>query len=60
MERGDLAEFGKKNATQMMIFLPIENVGRKIKMYLFISRHISDRDAERRFTALEHTPPKIN
>ena len=29
MERGDLAEFGK-NATQMMIFLPIENVGRKI------------------------------
>ena len=30
MERGDLAEFEKKNATQMMIFLPIENVGRKI------------------------------
>ena len=30
MERGDLAEFGKKNATQMMIFLAIENVGRKI------------------------------
>ena len=30
MERGDLAEFGQKNATQMMIFLPIENVGRKI------------------------------
>ena len=29
MERGDLAEFGKK-PTQMMIFLPIENVGRKI------------------------------
>ena len=33
MERGYLAEFGKKNATQMMIFLPIENVGRKIKNY---------------------------
>ena len=30
MERGDLAEFGKNNATQMMIYLPIENVGRKI------------------------------
>ena len=30
MERGDLAEFGKKNATQMMIFLHIENVVRKI------------------------------
>ena len=29
MERGDLSEF-VKNATQMMIFLPIENVGRKI------------------------------
>ena len=29
MERGDLAEFGK-NATQMMSFLPNENVGRKI------------------------------
>ena len=33
MERGDLAEFGKKNATQMMIFLPIKNVGRKIKKH---------------------------
>ena len=33
MERGDLAEFGKKNATQMMIFLPIENVARK-KIYV--------------------------
>ena len=32
MERGDLAEF-EKNATQMMIFLPIENVGQKIKRY---------------------------
>ena len=30
IERGDLAEFGEKNATQMMIVLPIENVGRKI------------------------------
>ena len=29
MDRGDLAEF-EKNATQIMIFLPIENVGRKI------------------------------
>ena len=37
MERGDLAEFGKKNATQMMIFLPIENVGRKIKSIKLLS-----------------------
>ena len=30
MERGELAEFGKKTQHRMMIFLPIENVGRKI------------------------------
>ena len=40
MERGDLAEFGKKNATQMTIFLPIENVDRKITSHLFIARSI--------------------
>ena len=45
MERGDLAEFGKKNATQIMIFLPIENVGLKIKtdkllLWFFCSKDI--------------------
>ena len=29
VQSGVLAENWKKNATQMMIFLPIENVGRK-------------------------------
>ena len=39
MEREDLAEFGKKTATQMMIFLAIENVGRKklTQMMIFLS-----------------------
>ena len=41
MECGDLAEFGKKNAAQMMIFLPIENVGRKITRRSLSTRILS-------------------
>ena len=34
VQSGVLAEFGKQNATQMMIFLPVENVGRKLTKYV--------------------------